>query len=289
MSRMPVVCALTAPLIFLSTVQLVEFTSACLSICFMLFLGFMDDVLDLPWRAKLVIPPVATLPLLCSYTGLTSVVLPIPVGAGRFIGRCVSAAPSDAAPHAAPLSSVGQLRHCLTRSIAWLARSAVPLFNRSAVPLFPLQARFLLVQAESLTALGSVVDLLLPVDALSGGAVMDLGLFYYLYMGLMSVFCTNAINIYAGINGLEAGQSFVIAAGVLAHNLYEISLGQGAENDARHLFAAMILLPFIAVTLALLCFNWFPSRVFVGDTFCYFAGMTFAVVGILGHFSKTLM
>lgn len=28
---------------------------------------------------------------------------------------------------------------------------------------------------------------------------------------------------------------------------------------------------------------------FVGDTFCYFAGMTFAVAGILGHFSKTLL
>lgn len=28
---------------------------------------------------------------------------------------------------------------------------------------------------------------------------------------------------------------------------------------------------------------------FVGDTYCYFAGMTFAVVGILGHFSKTLL
>lgn len=27
----------------------------------------------------------------------------------------------------------------------------------------------------------------------------------------------------------------------------------------------------------------------MGDTFCYFAGMTFAVVGILGHFSKTLL
>lgn len=33
----------------------------------------------------------------------------------------------------------------------------------------------------------------------------------------------------------------------------------------------------------------YPSRVFVGDTFCYFAGMTFAVVGILGHFSKTML
>ena len=29
--------------------------------------------------------------------------------------------------------------------------------------------------------------------------------------------------------------------------------------------------------------------VFVGDTYCYFAGMTFAVVGILAHFSKTLL
>ena len=33
----------------------------------------------------------------------------------------------------------------------------------------------------------------------------------------------------------------------------------------------------------------YPSKVFVGDTFCYLSGMTFAVVGILGHFSKTLL
>jgi len=43
------------------------------------------------------------------------------------------------------------------------------------------------------------------------------------------------------------------------------------------------------VTLALINHNKFPSKVFVGDTFCYFAGMTFAMVGILGHFSKTML
>lgn len=42
-------------------------------------------------------------------------------------------------------------------------------------------------------------------------------------------------------------------------------------------------------SLALMKHNAFPSRVFVGDTFCYFAGMTFATVGIMGHFSKTLL
>lgn len=33
----------------------------------------------------------------------------------------------------------------------------------------------------------------------------------------------------------------------------------------------------------------YPSQVFVGDTFCYLSGMTFAVVGIIGHFSKTML
>lgn len=33
----------------------------------------------------------------------------------------------------------------------------------------------------------------------------------------------------------------------------------------------------------------YPSEVFVGDTFTYFAGMVFAVAGIMGHFSETLL
>merc|ERR1712151_477995 len=51
----------------------------------------------------------------------------------------------------------------------------------------------------------------------------------------------------------------------------------------------MVMLSFVAVTLALLKHNWYPASVFVGDTYCYFAGMTFAVVGILSHMSKTLL
>jgi UDP-N-acetylglucosamine--dolichyl-phosphate N-acetylglucosaminephosphotransferase len=105
-------------------------------------------------------------------------------------------------------------------------------------------------------------------------------------MGMLAVFCTNAINIYAGINGLEAGQSYVIGCAVLVHNLVEIHAHRLEEN---HLFSAMIMLSFVGVTMGLLRHNWYPASVFVGDTFCYFAGMTFAVVAILGHFSKTLL
>jgi len=66
------------------------------------------------------------------------------------------------------------------------------------------------------------------------------------------------------------------------------------------------MIPFIACSAPILLRNWFvkyfwfsfkissllfryPAEIFVGDTYCYFAGMTFAVVGIIGHFSKTML
>ena len=102
---------------------------------------------------------------------------------------------------------------------------------------------------------------------------------------MLAVFCPNSINILAGINGLEAGQSLVIACAVVIHNVVEL----GGDFHDNHMFSLLLMLPLIAVTLGLLFHNWYPSKVFVGDTFCYFAGVTFAVAGILGHFSKTLL
>ncbi|XP_060076988.1 UDP-N-acetylglucosamine--dolichyl-phosphate N-acetylglucosaminephosphotransferase-like [Ylistrum balloti] len=117
------------------------------------------------------------------------------------------------------------------------------------------------------------------------GHDIDLGVLYYVYMGMLAVFCTNAINILAGINGLECGQAVIIALSVLLYNFIEMS---GIYHQA-HVFSAYFIIPFLAVSLALLYYNWYPSQVFVGDTFCYFSGMTFAVVAILGHFSKTML
>ena len=89
------------------------------------------------------------------------------------------------------------------------------------------------------------------------------------------------------IDGLEAGQSYVIGCAVLLHNLIEITTDSSSKE--HHLFSLMLMSSFVAVTAALVKHNWYPASVFVGDTYCYFAGMTFAVVGILGHFSKTLL
>jgi len=206
--------------------KLLDVNSALLSICFMLFLGFTDDVLDWPWRYKLVLPTIASLPLLCCYNGSTSIVVPIPL-------------------------------------------------------------RLLLMQNQGMTTLGELVSYFIEIDVASNGSLVDLGFFYLLYMSMLAVFCTNAINIYAGINGLEAGQSYVIGCAILLHNFIEIK--SQSISQENHLFSAMIMINFVGVTLGLLKHNWYPANIFVGDTFCYFAGMTFAVVGILGHFSKTLL
>lgn len=183
--------------------QFVELISALLTICCMLLLGFADDVLDLRWRHKLLLPMVASLPMLMVYYvtyDLTTIIVPMP------------------------------LRPLL-------------------------------------------------------GYDLDLGFFYYIYMGMVAIFCTNAINILAGINGLEVGQCVVIAASVILFNFIELS----GEHSRAHQFSLYFMLPFLGVCVALLQHNWYPAKVFVGDTFCYFAGMTFAVVGILGHFSKTML
>lgn len=187
---------------------LVDYNAALASITFMVLLGFADDVLDIPWRVKLVLPLAASLPLLVAYSGGTGVAVPK------------------------------------------------------------------------------------PLQALLGApAFLELGLLYKVYMVALVIFCANSINILAGVNGLEAGQTFVVACAMALHSLAQLAGPAGAVAALRdaQLFSVALVLPLAGVSLGLLTFNWYPSAVFVGDTFTYFAGMTVAVAGILGHYSETLL
>jgi UDP-N-acetylglucosamine--dolichyl-phosphate N-acetylglucosaminephosphotransferase len=62
--------------------KFVEYLAALLSICCMVLLGFADDVLDLRWSVKLLLPLIASLPLLLVYFAnyhSTTIILPKPV------------------------------------------------------------------------------------------------------------------------------------------------------------------------------------------------------------------
>lgn len=59
--------------------KFIELIAALLSICCMILLGFADDVLNLRWRHKLLLPTIASLPLLMVYYvnfNLTTVIMP---------------------------------------------------------------------------------------------------------------------------------------------------------------------------------------------------------------------
>ena len=77
---------------------------------------------------------------------------------------------------------------------------------------------------------GTGVALPLPLQALGLPGYLELGGLYKVYMVMLVVFCTNAINILAGVNGLEAGQTFVIACAVMFHNLWELAGHAGAPS-----------------------------------------------------------
>ena len=81
----------------------------------------------------------------------------------------------------------------------------------------PIPLRTYLMKEGGLTTFGKLLCHLVVVDENADGSIVNLGLFYLVYMGLLAVFCTNAINIYAGINGLEVGQSYIIGCAVLFH------------------------------------------------------------------------
>ena len=76
-----------------------------------------------------------------------------------------------------------------------------------------------------------------------------IGPLYYVYMSMLAVFCTNSINILAGINGVEVGQSIVIAASVTVY--VSIELVKGICCSQQYFLSLCILLPFLGVASAL--------------------------------------
>lgn len=83
-------------------------------------------------------------------------------------------------------------------------------------------------------------------------SVLVTGIFYYIYMAMLAVFCTNAINILAGVNGLEVGQSVIIAASVLVFNVLELY----RTYSKSHVLSLYCIMPFLAVSMPLLKYNW---------------------------------
>lgn len=82
----------------------------------------------------------------------------------------------------------------------------------------------------------------------------------------------NAVNLIDGLDGLAAGVS-VIAFSTIAF----LSLMQG------HMFAGLLCLVLIASTSGFLVYNFYPAKMFMGDTGSMFLGFMLSIVSIMDY------
>ncbi len=106
---------------------------------------------------------------------------------------------------------------------------------------------------------------------------IDIGLLYpLLIIPIGMIGASNAFNMLAGYNGLEAGMGVVILS----------TLGLIAYSNGN-VVATVIAVTTVSALIALLYFNKYPAKVFPGDTLTYPVGAIVAIVAILGNMEKS--
>ncbi len=126
----------------------------------------------------------------------------------------------------------------------------------------------------------------LPLMAVKAGATtmtlpllgqVDFGVFYVLVLLPLGITgASNAMNMLAGFNGLEAGLGVIMCASVAAVAFIVNSVS-----------ALIISLAMAGALLAFLKYNWFPARIFIGDVGTLTIGAVVASSVIVGNIEKT--
>ncbi len=106
--------------------------------------------------------------------------------------------------------------------------------------------------------------------------VVNFGIFFpLLIVPLAIVFVTNATNMLAGMNGMEAGLGFVTT---LSIGIYAFFAGRPE--------AAIIAFSAAGALLSMLLFNWYPAKILPGDSLTFLVGASIATSLIIGDIER---
>jgi len=103
-------------------------------------------------------------------------------------------------------------------------------------------------------------------------------LFFIILLPVVVTACANAVNMFAGLNGLEAGSSAIMALALLVLAV--------RENKPE---GYIILTPFLGALLAFLFFNKYPSKIFPGDVGTFGMGAVIACAAILADLERAAL
>ncbi len=105
---------------------------------------------------------------------------------------------------------------------------------------------------------------------------VDVGILYPLLLVPIAVIgASNATNMLAGFNGLEAGLGTIFLS----------TLGAYAYLQGN-IFVAAIAFVFAAALLGFLRYNWYPAKILPGDSLHYSIGATVATIAVIGNMEK---
>ncbi len=105
---------------------------------------------------------------------------------------------------------------------------------------------------------------------------VNLGLLYPLVLVPIGILgAANAFNMLAGYNGLEAGQGILLMLFTLIYSWI--------KDLHPSLEASAIML---AAILGFMIYNWYPAKVFPGNSFTHGLGAYYAAIVIMGNFEK---
>ena len=151
---------------------------------------------------------------------------------------------------------IRQWQHALFPIFAALPLMAVKVNNPSMyLPIIGYLPNEFLLPLFGLVSFGTLYSLILVPIGITGAS--------------------NATNMFAGLNGLEAGLGIIIFI-----TLLPLALVNGRIE------AAVICIAMLAALIGFIKFNWFPAKIFGGDGLTLTVGAGIAVVSILGDMEK---
>lgn len=110
---------------------------------------------------------------------------------------------------------------------------------------------------------------------------VNFGIFYPLLLVPIGITGgANALNMLAGLNGLEAGN------GIIMHGTILISALLIKSQEPNAIYAAIISAAMVGALLAFYYYNRFPAKLFPGDVGTLTIGASLAVSVILGNMEK---
>jgi len=108
------------------------------------------------------------------------------------------------------------------------------------------------------------------------------GIFYpLLLIPIGIVGASNAVNLLAGFNGLEAGMGIVYFFGLGIYGLLHGRAGPDILNGS------VIFLAAFAALVGFIRFNWYPAKILPGDSLTYLLGSTVAAGVIVGNMERS--